>query len=124
MVGLIQDRFDRPAKDEGGRNIVELFGPSLERQSHDLIGSQHVRVAHQIVVEEVVHGCAVMEDRVDFTREEIPHVLRQAEHGLPQIAADGDHAVLEHLHQLCITGSHGLHRGPQSLPALLFVGRR
>jgi hypothetical protein len=89
QVGLIQDALDRPAKHEGRRDVIELLGPSFERQPHDLVGSQHVRVAHAVVVEQVVHGCAVVEHRVDFIGEEIPDVLRQAQFGCPRSPQTG-----------------------------------
>ena len=47
-----------------------------------------------------------MEHRVDFTREEIPHVLHQAKLWLREIAGHGDHAGLEHLHQSRSAWSH------------------
>ena len=71
-VGLVQNFLDRPAKYEGSRDVIEALGPSFERQSQDLIRAQYVRVTHPVVVEQVVYGCAVMEYRIDFIREEIP----------------------------------------------------
>src|SRR5208283_4945478 len=82
-VSFRTDLTAQPNTKVGSRDIIELFGSSLERQSYDLIRSQHVRVTHQVVVEQVVHGCTVVEHRVDFTREEIPQLLRQAQLWLP-----------------------------------------
>ena len=38
-----------PSRDE-----IEVAGSSLEGQPHNLVRSQHVRVAHTVIVEEVV----------------------------------------------------------------------
>ncbi len=122
QVGLIQDFLHRPAEHESSGDVVEAFGTSFERESQDLVGPEHVRVTHPVVVEQVVYGCAVVEHGVDFIREEIPDVRRQAELWLAEISANGNHASLEHLHQAGRARPHGFHGRPQSLRALMLVG--
>ncbi len=121
-VGLIQDRFDGPAKHEGRRDVIEFLGPSFERQPQDLVGSHHVRVTHAVVVEQVVHGRAVVEHRIHSAGKKIPDVLRQAQHRQPEFATDGNDASLKHLHQPGRARPHRFHRRPQPLFALDFIG--
>src|SRR5580658_733486 len=123
QVGLVKNTLDRPAKHEGSRDVIEALRPSFERQSQNLIRPPHVRVTHPVVIEQVVYGCTVMEHRIDFIRQEIPHPLRQSQFPLAKISANWTHTILEHLHQLCRARPHRFHRRPQSLLALLLVGR-
>ena len=120
-VGFVQDFLNRPAKHKSCGDVVETLGTSFKREPQDLIGPEHVRIPHPVVVEQVVYGCAVVEHGVDFFCEEIPDFRHQAEVWLAEIAANGNHARLEHLHQRGRAWPHGFHSGPQSLPALLFV---
>src|SRR5580704_12741709 len=64
-----------------------------------------------------------MEYSVEFIGETVPDLRRQAQLRLPEITANRNYTSLEHLRQPGRAGSHRFHRGPQSLPALTFVGR-